>query len=124
MSIFLLLVYALTCYGISNMIIYSNGPGDIFLKFRKLTNDIHPKLGELFSCMMCLPFWIGVIISAMDLFLLTGIAFAPYNLIPYDVMLTSLSDKAIYYTFVVTFDGFVSSATTWVIHNIEEFFEK
>lgn len=113
-----LIVFIMICYGVSNMVVYSNGPFDIFVNFRALTNKIHEKLGELFSCMMCFPFWVGLSISAMDIFLLKSTVFTPLNMI---LMAEPISLVTI--LVILILDGAISSGTTWILHNIEEYFE-
>lgn len=115
---FIFLVFIFTCYGISNMVIYSTGPFHMFQKWREFTDRIHPMLGELFSCMMCWPFWVGAILSAIDFFLFVGIIFTPFN-----VLMSTATVSFWTVSFSIMLDGFISSGTTWVIHNIEEFFE-
>jgi len=115
--IFLLLTFILVCYGISNMVIYSNGPFHIFSKWRELTVKIHPMVGELFSCMMCFPFWVGVLLSAIDLFLFGGC------LTPFNVLLFNIPTGIAKIIAILGLDGALSSGTTWFIHNIEEYFE-
>ena len=118
MLIFILIVFSITCYGLSNMVIYSNGPFDIFVKWRKFTDNIHYKFGELFSCMMCFPFWVGILFSAIDLFFLTATVMTPFN-----TLLYAEANGILKYLTILLLDGVFSSGSTWVIHNIEEFFE-
>lgn len=118
MLIFILIVFTLTCYGLSNMIIYSNGPYDIFIKWRIFTDKLHHKFGELFACMMCLPFWVGALFSLVDIFLLNASVITPFN-----ILLHQETNGIFKYVMVILMDGFLSSGSTWLIHNIEEFFE-
>lgn len=58
----ILLIFILVCYGISNILVY----GSIFEGWRKFlakmgTGDY--SLYKLFTCMMCLPTWIGFLVS-------------------------------------------------------------
>lgn len=116
---FILFTFVFTCYGISNMVVFSKGPFGIFEKFRALTDKINSSLGELFSCMMCFPFWVGTVISSIDLFFVNSIAFTPYNVI----MATAVPVNVWIILFIIIMDGVISSGTTWVLHNIEEYFE-
>lgn len=118
LALFLLLSYILVCYGASNMVVYSNGPFHIFKKWRDFTNWIHPMVGELFSCMMCFPFWIGIILSIVDIFILKNVCFTPFNILIYSSTKT-VSDLV----FTLLFDGILSSGATWILHNIEEYYE-
>lgn len=57
-----MIIFILVAYGASNIMVY----GSIFEKFRNFVgvNKEEPKFfGKLFGCMMCLPFWWGVILS-------------------------------------------------------------
>lgn len=116
-AIFLLIIYILICYGASNMVVFSNGPLHIFDKLRTLTNKIHPMLGEIFSCMMCFPTWVGVILSSIDYFLLPNFVITPFNL-----LLTGITGFW-GIAFLILMDGILASGTTWFIHNVEEWFE-
>lgn len=74
-------------------------------------------LGEVFSCMMCLPLWVGVTLSLIDVLLL------PTPFTPFSVILDSLELNLWVIVAIVLLDGVLSSGVTWLIHNIEEFFE-
>lgn len=125
MELLVIFIFIFTCYGISNTVIYSNGPFDVFLKWRGLTQRIHENLGDLFSCMMCFPVWVGLIISAINLFLLPSIPMTPMNMLPYLFGgLYAAEIPWLFNTLIILFDGAISSGTTWLIHNIEEYFEK
>lgn len=88
-------------YGVSNIIVY----GSIFEKFRTAMFKVSKFLGTLFSCMMCTSFWVGVLIS-YGLLSLIGFSFS-WLLIP-----------------ILIFLGGFFSGTTWIIHTIQESFEK
>lgn len=113
-----LIIFIFVCYGISNSVVYSDGPINMFLKIRNLANKIGPNFGELFNCMMCFPFWAGAIISLLDIVLFTSVLFTPFNLV------LGFESTIIIKAFIIVLDGFLSSGTTWLIHNIEEFFER
>lgn len=116
MGIMILLCFILLCYGLSNMVVYSNGPWHIFSKWRDFTNSISENLGELFSCMMCFPLYAGVLISLLNVLFFKDISFTPMNYI--------LTTGGIFVQIItVIFDGIIASGTTWILHNIEEFFE-
>lgn len=117
MNLFLLLIFILSCYGISNMVVYSNGPFHIFIKWREISEKISPMFGELFSCMMCFPFWAGVLLSSIDLFLIKSVSFTPLNI------LLGNSNNWLIMLFILIMDGSISSGSVWIIHNIEEHFE-
>lgn len=105
-------VFILLNYGMSNMIVYAAGPFHIFEHFRNLMGKIHVQFAELFSCMICYPTWNGIMLSILSLIL--GIHFTPFTLI-FD---------GHYPVITVLLDGCFGSGTSWLIHNIEEWFER
>jgi hypothetical protein len=108
------------------MLVYSNGPGNMFLKIRNVANKIHENIGELFTCMMCLPQWVGMAHSILNLFIIYKIPFTPMNvLLSYsNINMDNNLVMVLTYITIVLIDGFIASGTSWVIHNIEEHFEK
>jgi len=97
-----LLVFILICYGASNIMVFSS----LFEKWRLFWNKISPNFfGDLFECMICLPFWWGVILS-----------------------LAVYSPSAIYvgaeYIILAAFlDGCLASGSVWFLHTIQEYME-
>ena len=95
-----LLIFILIAYGASNIMVFSS----IFKKFRNFVgvNKENPHFfGKLFGCMMCLPFWWGIILS---LFM-----YSPTN--QFDIPIEYLN---------VFFDGCLASGSVWIIHTIQE----
>jgi len=125
MELLILLAFIFACYGFSNIIVYSDGPFGIFTWWRATSSKIHPKFGELFGCMMCLPMWVGGLLSGINLFFIHGFTFTPMNVI----FNGSISDYSGYKLWIILMvilliDGAIASGTSWVIHNIEEHFER
>lgn len=58
-----LLCWLLLCYGFSNVVV----GGNVTYNFRAWMYALHVKLGELFECMMCFGFWVGVILALLGL---------------------------------------------------------
>lgn len=110
-----LLIFILVAYGASNIMVF----GTIFNKFRNFmtVNSDKPNFfGKLFGCMMCLPFWWGIILS-LSLFsptLTTGLV---ENLNFFNLFTIN---KEVLTTF---FDGCLTSGSVWFIHNLQEYFE-
>ena len=98
----------LVCYGICNIIVY----GSIFEGLRDKLNLYSPDFwGKLFSCMMCLPFWVGAFLSTSTQ-LLGYTQFSP------------LTHYGLDNFFIAIFlDSCLLSGTTWLIHTIQEYFE-
>lgn len=106
-----LFIYIMVCYGIANTIIYAHGPFHIFDAMHNIARKIHPQLEELLSCFICSGWWLGFIMSAINLIWLQDISFTPMN------MLHLPTD---YWPLIVFFDGAFVSATNWLINVIEE----
>jgi len=100
MKVLLILMIA---YGISNIMVFSS----IFKKWRELWLSWSPNFfGELFTCMICLPFWIGIILSLM-IFSISGVY---------------LGVSSIYLSAFL--DGCLTSGGVWLIHSVQEKLEK
>jgi len=98
-----LLVVLLIAYGMSNIMVFSS----IFQKWRDFWVRVSPNFfGELFTCMICLPFWVGVLLS----------------LFVFSVSSTYLDiNSTILSAFV---DACLTSGGVWLIHTLQEKLEK
>lgn len=72
-----IIIFWLSAYGISFMLVYTSGPFKIFSRIRKLGGKISPSITELLSCMFCTPTWVGMIASFLNLILFPMIPFTP-----------------------------------------------
>tara|TARA_R110000851_G_scaffold277247_1_gene430373 strand:- start:979 stop:1314 length:336 start_codon:yes stop_codon:yes gene_type:complete len=98
-----LIVFFLITYGIANIMIFSS----IFNRWRNFWDKISPNFfGELFKCMICLPFWIGIFLSFSG-FSISGFYF--------DIL-------SIYFSAFI--DGCLASGGVWLIHTLQEKLEK
>lgn len=109
------IIFSILCYSFSNLFIYAKVPFNMFGIIRNIADNIG--LGEVFSCMMCLPLWVGVTLSLIDVFLL------PISVTPFNMILGSTGLNLWLIIVIVLLDGVLSSGVTWLIHNVEEFFE-
>jgi len=97
-----ILIFILIAYGISNIIVY----GALFEGIRNYLVRNDPNFtGKLATCMMCNSFWVGVI--------LTSILFSPVS------TLFCVASPLTYF-----FNGCLTSGCVWLIHTLQEFFEK
>jgi hypothetical protein len=104
-----LLIFIITCYGITNIAIF----GSIFRGWRKYWNDKYPKFwGKLFSCPMCLSFWIGIVLSTILQWTYND-QFSPFA--SYGMNSASLA---------VFLDGCFSSGIVWILHTAQEAMER
>ena len=93
-----LIIFILISYGASNIMVYSS----MFEKWRAVFNKVSPRFfGELFQCMICLPFWWGVIVS---LLVYSPTAELGVN----NVVLTMF------------FDACLASGSVWLLHTLQE----
>jgi len=107
------LLFILIAYGFSNIVVY----GSIFEGFREFWKKFNPKFfGTLFSCMVCLPTWVGFFMSLTF--------FSP-------TLFYGLGDLSVFGWFEVPkeavsvfWDGVLASGTTWLLHTGQEMMER
>jgi hypothetical protein len=98
----ILILFILISYGISNIMVFSS----IFKVWRNFWVRISPNIfGELFTCMICLPVWVGIIISFLGM------------------------SPTLHYFDTPTWlgwilDGFLASGGVWLLHTLQESLEK
>lgn len=103
-----ILLIILAVYGICNIVIW----GSIFEGFRNYMVKIDPKgLGKLFTCMICLPTWVGFLVS-LGAHLTELPQFSPFASQGLDIPLLT-----------IFLDGVLLSGTTWLINTVQEYFE-
>ena len=108
-------VFSIVSYAISNHFVYAHGPVHIYDKIRELANKIHSNLGELFSCMICFPTWVGFILSAANSLLVPTLKLTPLMLL--------LGGVAPWWVIMIL-DGFFASGIVWLIHTAQEAMER
>lgn len=109
------LSYIILAYGLSNMVVYSNGPFHIFEHWRNFAHMIGEQFGELFTCMLCFSTWVGLILSLINSLFLPSIAFTPFNII--------LASTAPFWLVMILDMGF-TSGIVWLLHQMEEMMER
>lgn len=114
-SLLILFIFSITAYAISNHFVYAHGPFHIYDKIRDLANRVHSNLGELFSCMICFPTWVGMIASVGNMFLFPTVKLTPFMTLLYGVA---------HWWIIMLFDGFFTSGIVWLIHTTQEALER
>lgn len=109
-----LILFILLEYGISFALVYSIGPFYIFEKYRNLTKKLPSNLSDGYECMFCTPVQIGIILSLINMFILTDIYFTPMYI---------LSHSTDFWYIKMLFDGAIGGASTYLINTIQEYFE-
>ena len=105
------LVFILICYGAANNIVY----GSLFEGFRKFLERFGTNgysLHKLFTCMMCLPTWIGFVVC------FTMIKLGLSEFTPFGVLSETHQILSIFLS------GLLSSGAVWVLHTFQEKLER
>lgn len=105
------LIFILICYGACNNLIY----GSVFEGWRKSLAKFGTggySIHKLFTCFMCLGTWMGFAVSAIMSY------FGYENLTP----VGSMGIENLY--LIVFLNGLLASAGVWLIHTIQEAFER
>ncbi len=105
------LLFILTCYGASNNIVF----GSLFEGFRNFLAIFGTggySLYKLFTCMMCLPTWIGFVLSSI----LIKLGYS--NLTPFG----SYGLDNLYLS--VFLHGLLSTGGVWLLHTLQEALER
>jgi hypothetical protein len=96
------------------MMVFGSGPFRIFEHIRNISTNISSHFGSMFSCMMCFPANVGIVVSAIDWFLIKNFALTPFNILLLGTNLWWVALLA---------DCCFTSGIVWIIHNVESFFE-
>lgn len=108
-----ILIYSFIVYGICNILIW----GSNFMWLRNLLRKLGDgdySLYKLFTCFMCLPAWIGPLVSLISIVYGDGSLSITKNMFPNND-----------YLFLILFlDGMFSSGIVWCINTFQEYFEK
>jgi hypothetical protein len=97
------------------MFIYGSGPFRVFEKIRYWSNRINQHFGEVFTCFMCFPTWLGIMLSIIDIFVVTNYTFTPFSTIIDDVSLWWL---------IIPLDAGFTSGSTFLLHQLDEMMER
>jgi len=115
MELIIIFIFSLIVYGISNTIVFANGPFHIFKKMHEYLEVHYPILNEGMSCMICCPWWVSMIISTINILFFPQLPITPMNYV--------LNDK-ILFPFIIFFDGAIGSGINWLIHSTQEALER
>lgn len=95
------------------MQVFSSGPFKCFERIRSIASSISEHFGQLFQCMMCFPAQLGLFLSLINWF------FIPIAITPFNILLAGTN----LWWLAAILDACFASGSTWIIHNIESFFE-
>lgn len=109
-----IIVYMLFAYGLSNLLVFGNGPYDVLDRFRKMSKKIFGKLGDMLDCMMCTSANIGWIISLANILFfyapITPMAILYFDILPWYAIIFG--------------DLCITSGAVWLIHTGQEMMER
>lgn len=108
------IIFVFTCYSLVNMLIYFDGPFNIFRHIRTILTKLGENAAQLVRCEACCSTWVGFMLSVINILLFPTIPFTPFNLILGDFY------KDLWFL-IILLDGICGSGTTWMTFKIENF---
>lgn len=108
------LFYIIMAYGLSNLLVFGDGPADIIYKFRMFCCRNFPTVGKMLECMMCTSTNVGLIMSIINIILIPSMPFTPFNYVFCDVS---------YWYLIIPLDACFTSGCVWLIHTLQEMME-
>ncbi len=102
-----IILFVLVSYGITNILVF----GSIFEWLRVLLDKYNPKfLGSLIKCPLCLSTWVGALLSITFGYFGLSTPFTEYGITILPLL--------------IFLDACFTSGCVWLIHTMQEFFEK
>ena len=111
----IIFIFSVLAYSVSNHLVYAHGPMHLYDGIRSIASKIHPNLGELFSCMICFPTWVGFVFSAANSLFLPNVSLTPLM-----ILLNGIAPWWI----IMILDGFFASGIAWLINTVQEALER
>lgn len=111
---FKLILFIILCYGLSNALVYADGPFYIFKKYRDFMHKMPSNIGEGTECMICTPFQVGIALSLLNGFVLNDTLLTPMYV---------LSSNTSFWFIKMLLDGAIASGGTWLLHTLQESLE-
>lgn len=114
MLFLIIFAYIFAAFGLVEILVFFNGPFDIVSKFRNFAHWVHPKFGELFTCIACCSTWIGILFSILNYWFIP-IKFTPFNIV---------FDGTHFWWLIIFLDGMFTCGITWLLYQLEEMMER
>lgn len=117
-----LIIYTLFMYGLSNIIAFGK-PFNFIREYLYRNNKykLHSSIYELITCMMCLPTWLGGILSVLNIFVFKSMFLTPaYYLFQDNLMNLNL----ISIITIIIIDMSFTSGVVWLIDRVETYLNK
>jgi len=110
-----LLIYIVCAYNVSFWLVFSEGPFEIFNKFRNLVAKLSPQLRKALDCMNCTPTWVGMIASALNLIILPSIPLTPFGILLYN---------EVWWGIIIFLDTIFTAGSVYLLHTLQEMMER
>ena len=114
---FILFIYCITAYGVSNHFVYAHGPMHVYDKIRSAAERIHPNVGELFNCFICFPTWVGMVARVGNMLLMPTLQVTPFMMIAYGLLSRVMFQDASRFSHLVDVIG--EDDIVWIAHRYE-----
>ena len=115
MEILTLFDYSICAYGISNMIVYMDGPFHVFTYFRQFMQKLGEAFGDLVSCMACVSTWVGIFFNVVNVWFVPDTPITP----AYTIL-----GMSTHWLIALIIDMGFTSGLVWLLHNLEEMWER
>jgi hypothetical protein len=114
LTVLYLLVYIICAYNVSFWLVYSEGPFEIFDKFRNFVAKVSPQLRKALDCMNCTPTYIGLLASSINLIFFPTLPMTPFGILLYNKM---------WWGIIIVLDTIFTSGAVYLLHTLQEFLE-
>jgi hypothetical protein len=109
-----LIIYIICAYNVSFWLVYSEGPFEIFDKFRNFVAKVSPQLRKALDCMNCTPTWVGLIASILNILILPAIPLTPFGI---------LLHGQVWWGIIIALDAIFTSGAVYLTNTLQEFLE-
>lgn len=106
----LVFIYSIAVFGLTEMLVFFDGPFDLIAKFRDIATELSEKFGALFNCIFCTSTWIGIIFSIVDL-CVKDCQFTPFNL--------ALNNDSLWFL-IIPLDLMYACGIEYLLHSLRE----
>lgn len=115
MMCFFIFIYSIMMYGLTNLLVFGNGPFDIIYKTRNFFIEKVPVIGEMLSCTMCTSTNVAWIFSLFNIICLPHLKLTPF--------MVYLNGDVEYWYIIFIMDSFFTSGIVWLINTLQQLCE-
>lgn len=114
LQIFFVIVYFIFAFGLTELLVFYEGPFGILEIFRNVVTKISKQAGKALECPICTSTWLGGLFSVLNYFCIP-IEFTPWNLI--------LGWTGMWYL-VIPFDMITTAGVVLMLYHLDELVTK